>query len=754
MTKLLFPIIGASLLGLLAQAAPPVDFDRDVRPILRNNCIGCHGPSAQSRGLRVDRRSSATRDRRVVPGGSENSLIYRRISGTEAGPQMPPTGAMKPELIATIKNWIDQGAHWPDALANEVELPPLDPAAVSLVESLRTGDLTSFMKAVTADPKLLNARGPGGATPFMYAVLYAKASTLTQLLDLGADPNAANDVKATALLWAAPNLEKTRLLLDHHANVNARSDDLRTPLMSAARKPGNIATVKLLLDHGANLNPNRRPESESSPLLEAVTAGDVDIIKLLLARGADAKAAGQTGLTTAAFTCGYSCFEMLAAKVTDPEAITGSLQDVAVLGDLKTVQYLLDHGADVKAFDPTGRTALMYAAASDLLPLDVVKLLVAKGADLNATSQHKLSGDSGLSILDMAKLHGQTPIVDFLLQAGAKSTNPASPKLTARHDNTIHAAVQDSLPLLQRSDVAFATKSGCMSCHNNSIVAMTVSQARQRGFQINETAAVQEVKANAAQMAKNREKFYQNYLFTVGDNFGTNSIGYLLIGLAAEGYQPDLNTDAVAMYILNHQSPDGQWAYPIADTRPPLCSDHIGQTAISLRALQLYAPATGRADADQAITLASNWLAKEKPLNTDDMGWRLIGLAWAAKDKAATKQALKELLAIQRPDGGWSDLPSMPTSAYATGKALVALHTAGLATSSPAYQRGIKYLLSTQQPDGSWFVKTRAQGFQPHFDGEFPYEFDQWISTAGSAWSALALTLAEPAKPTTAARDR
>ena len=74
--------------------------------------------------------------------------------------------------------WIDQGADWPDSLANEVDLPPVTPKAVAIVETLRSGDLRSFMKAVTSDPKLINARGPGGATPFMYAVLYSDTATL------------------------------------------------------------------------------------------------------------------------------------------------------------------------------------------------------------------------------------------------------------------------------------------------------------------------------------------------------------------------------------------------------------------------------------------------------------------------------------------------------------------------------------------------------------------------------------------------
>jgi hypothetical protein len=86
----------------------------------------------------------------------------------------------------------------------------------------------------------------------------------------------------------------------------------------------------------------------------------------------------------------------------------------------------------------------------------------------------------------------------------------------------------------------------------------------------------------------------------------------------------------------------------------------------------------------------------------------------------------------------------MQSTAYATGKSLVALHLAGVSASSPAYQRGVKWLLGNQQEDGSWYVQTRALGFQPWFDAGFPHGHNQWISAAGTNWAAMALTYALP----------
>ena len=143
-------------------------------------------------------------------------------------------------------------------------------------------------------------------------------------------------------------------------------------------------------------------------------------------------------------------------------------------------------------------------------------------------------------------------------------------------------------------------------------------------------------------------------------------------------------------------------------------------------------------------------MAKAKPRNNTDLNWRLLGLTWAGKDKDATQKAMRELLAAQRADGGWSDLDSMESGAYATGKSLVALQTAGLSVSDAAYERGVRFLLKTQQEDGSWYVKSRAMAFQPYFDAGFPHGFDQWISAAGTNWATMALSLASPARTTLA----
>ncbi len=747
--KLLLPVAcSLAVMRLLpAQGASRVDFAKDVLPILRQNCVTCHSGKQPASGMRLDRKSAVINRRGVVPGSAENSFLFHRISGNDYGMQMPPTGALKPAQIDTIKRWIEQGADWPDALANEGELPPINPKAVAMVDALHEGDLPKFMKFAAEDASLLNARGPEGSTPFMYAVLYTNAATLERLMKLGADPNKRNDANATALMWAATEMDKTKVLLSHGADVNARSSDMRTPLMIAARKPGNSAVVRMLLDKGANPNPNPHPSAESSPLLDAATAGDAASLEMLIAKGAEVKPVGELALSMAVAMECSKCLPLLTAGEIDKQDYSLALADIAITGDVNAVKIMLDHGADVNIVDPLGRTPLMYAAASDNLPLEEVKMLVEHGADVNARDSHKRGPDSGWTALDIARQHGDTPIVAFLLKSGAKGNAAPPSPLQPRRDNTVASALQGSLPLIQKADANFMPKAACASCHNNSFAALAVGSARRNGFAVDEKIAAQQVQGNVFGLMQMRDILRQGFMQPVGEYFGPVVIGDMLLGLDAERYKPDLNTDTAAIYLKNRQGADGHWAYFSADTRPPICSDYIAQTAVAMRAMQLYAPKLERASYDQAVQLAAAWLARQRPKGNEDRVGRLTGLVWSGKYKDAVQQAMHDLIASQRSDGGWADIDTTPSTAFATGRALVALETAGLPVSDVAYQKGVRYLLNTQQADGSWFIRSRSMAFQPYFDSGFPHGFDQWISAAGTSWATIALSLAAPAHP-------
>src|SRR5579864_8307523 len=266
---------------------------------------------------------------------------------------------------------------------------------------------------------------------------------------------------------------------------------------------------------------------------------------------------------------------------------------------------------------------------------------------------------------------------------------------------------------------------------------MTIGTARKQGFSVNEEIARKQLKTIAAYLEDWRDRALQG----VGIPGDSDTVSYILVGMAAQNYPPDAATEAMAHYLKGKQAAEGRWS--IFAHRPPLESSDFQVTACSLRALRVYAPKPQRAEYEKAVQEAEGWLAKARPRTTEDRAFQVLGLAWAGAGKESIRTAARELAAEQRADGGWGQLGSLASDAYATGQALVALRESGaMKVSSPSYKRGTKFLLGTQLEDGSWYVKTRAMPIQPYFESEFPHGHDQWISASATNWAATALALA------------
>jgi mono/diheme cytochrome c family protein len=116
------PVTAPLLLLLLsasaAIAADPVDFSRDIQPLLAKRCFACHGPEKQEAGLRFDDAKAATAalsdgSRAIVPGSAAKSAIIARITATDPDTRMPPEGPrLAASQVAAITRWIDEGATW------------------------------------------------------------------------------------------------------------------------------------------------------------------------------------------------------------------------------------------------------------------------------------------------------------------------------------------------------------------------------------------------------------------------------------------------------------------------------------------------------------------------------------------------------------------------------------------------------------------------------------------------------------------
>jgi hypothetical protein len=107
--------------GAKASASGKIAFNRDIRPILAENCFSCHGPDSAARkaDLRLDKREMAVESGAIVPGKADESELIRRIFSTDPDEAMPPAGShktLKPQQKELLKKWIASGAeyqlHW------------------------------------------------------------------------------------------------------------------------------------------------------------------------------------------------------------------------------------------------------------------------------------------------------------------------------------------------------------------------------------------------------------------------------------------------------------------------------------------------------------------------------------------------------------------------------------------------------------------------------------------------------------------
>src|SRR6187200_737095 len=359
-----------------------------------------------------------------------------------------------------------------------------DSSRDALFSAIRRGSVadTDRLLKAGASPNIVDADG----TPaLMAATLFGDTALVKLLLERGADPNRTGAGGTTALMWAVPNVEKVRALLEHGANVNARSETDRTAFLVAASYPRTVDVLRLLLDRGADIRAQDR--ANATALALAVRSADVDVVRFLVERGLDLNA-----LPAGSRRAGFARNDLPTTDYVMSKAPTPNqdlLGTAATWQPAKVVAHWIELGADVNASLPQqyARTPLMNAVTSESEGADTLKLLLEKGADPNAEMTE------GERPLDWAIYKGDRAKIQLLEQYGAmRGRGPRREEIAPPAAGGISdARVSLSRSLSRLTEVApkFRDQATCISCHHNAMPALAAATARRKGIEIDEVRA-------------------------------------------------------------------------------------------------------------------------------------------------------------------------------------------------------------------------------------------------------------------------
>jgi ankyrin repeat protein len=224
------------------------------------------------------------------------------------------------------------------------EAAPSAGSEQEILQAVKSGDLARVGQLLDADPSLASARGENGESLILLATYYGRPEVTRLLLERGARPDifeacaAGQWVRVVELLDRQPEL------------VDAVAPDGFTPLGLAAFFR-HASIVRTLLERGATADLPSQNQLHVTPLQSAAAARSMEIVELLLARGADPNSREGNGFT--------------------------ALHAAADNGQIEMVRLLLDHGADANARAENGKTPLGMAVAKS--HAEVAQLLRERG---------------------------------------------------------------------------------------------------------------------------------------------------------------------------------------------------------------------------------------------------------------------------------------------------------------------------------------------------------------------------------------
>lgn len=293
-------------------------------------------------------------------------------------------------------------------------------------ESWAVVALAQMLPKVDSQRPSLPEAQPPGVEPWAETVLFGSPADVDRLLKGGFDPNSATKAGGTtALMMAAPDVSKMKLLLDRGAKADARAKNRYSALLVAANYPGASAAINLLLDRGATV---RLPKGQGAPLFNAhpvvlaAFAGNADVLDRLHKAGDRLEdhmnLLGMFPASPVLLLATWHRTETVRALL-DTGALVDQADDdgitplgwAAIANRVEMARLLIQRGAEVNHVDKKGMTPLLYAASIDFGDGSMVDLLLRSGAKPDARTKE------GLTALDLARQYHHSQLLASLQAA-------------------------------------------------------------------------------------------------------------------------------------------------------------------------------------------------------------------------------------------------------------------------------------------------------------------------------------------------
>lgn len=169
------------------------------------------------------------------------------------------------------------------------------------------------------------------------------------------------------------------LLIKRGADINAKDSDGATPLFRSISY-GDMDMVKFLIANGADVNVHNEGEFGKTPLHEAVFCWCKPMVQLLIDNGANLNSTNDTGETPLALSMNLENRKM--AKLLDAAGADSTIHQAAYIGDLGKIRSFIESNNDVNTKDDNDRTLLHIASEGGYK--DIVKLLITNSSNVNA----------------------------------------------------------------------------------------------------------------------------------------------------------------------------------------------------------------------------------------------------------------------------------------------------------------------------------------------------------------------------------